>query len=135
MLGYIMIGADDMAGAVRFWSAVLPPLGYAPNRGEGYVVYSRAGGGEGAPMIYVIKPFDGGPASAGNGSMTAFAAPTQAMVRQLHAAGLAAGGTDEGAPGFREAYSDSFYVGYLRDPQGNKLAVYCADPAEGRRGG
>ena len=65
----------------------------------------------------------------------AFRAGTHAMVRQVHAAGLAAGGSDEGAPGFRDDYGAHFYVGYLRDPLGNKLAIFCADPAEGRRGG
>ena len=46
-----------------------------------------------------------------------------------------AGGADEGAPGFRDDYSAHFYVGYLRDPLGNKIAIFCADPAEGVRGG
>src|SRR3546814_8542033 len=67
--------------------------------------------------------------------MAAFRAETHAMVRSLHAAGLAAGGADEGAPGFRDDYSEHFYVGYLRDPLGNKLAIFRAEPAEGRRGG
>jgi len=47
------------------------------------------------------------------------------MVKRLHAAGLAAGGADEGAPGVRDCYRDDFYVGYLRDPVGNKLALFC----------
>ena len=66
--------------------------------------------------------------------MTAFEADTHAMVRNLHAAGLQAGGTDEGAPGFRTLYSEHFYVGYLRDPVGNKVAIFCANPEEGSRG-
>ena len=67
--------------------------------------------------------------------MTAFEADTQELVRNIHAAGVEAGGSDEGAPGFREAYSAHFYVGYLRDPVGNKIAIFCADPAEGTRDG
>ena len=57
--------------------------------------------------------------------MVAFQVPTQVLVRALHGAGLAAGGRDEGAPGFRADCGAHFYVGYLRDPQGNKLALYC----------
>ncbi|MEO1543195.1 MAG: hypothetical protein AAFR75_04155 [Pseudomonadota bacterium] len=67
--------------------------------------------------------------------MTAFEAETNEMVHNLHAAGLQAGGSDEGAPGFRAEYSDQFYVGYLRDPLGNKVAIFCAKPAEGTEEG
>ena len=77
-----------------------------------------------------MPPFDGRPATAGNGSMVAFEASNQAQVRALHAAALAAGGTDEGAPGFRAAYGPRFYVGYLRDPQGNKIALFSSNPDE-----
>ena len=83
--------------------------------------------------MYVGKPYDGEKATAGNGAMNAFSAATHEMVRTLHAAGLRAGGSDEGAPGFRADYSEHFYVGYLRDPAGNKVALFCADPAEGTR--
>ena len=82
------------------------------------------------PEFYVKPPSDGGPASAGNGSMVAFEASNQAQVRALHAAALAAGGTDEGAPGFRAAYGPRFYVGYLRNPQGNKIALFSSNPDE-----
>ena len=56
-------------------------------------------------------------------------------MRALHAAALAAGGTDEGAPGFRAAYGPTFYVGYLRDPQGNKVALFSSNPDEPGRDG
>ena len=62
--------------------------------------------------------------------MVAFEASNQAQVRALHAAALAAGGTDEGAPGFRAAYGPRFYVGYLRDPQGNKIALFSSNRDE-----
>ncbi|MEC8196864.1 MAG: VOC family protein, partial [Pseudomonadota bacterium] len=48
---------------------------------------------------------------------------------------LAAGGTDEGSPGFRPDYGPHFYVSYLRDPDGNKIAIYSSDPNEPGRGG
>jgi hypothetical protein len=62
--------------------------------------------------------------------MVAFDARSLAQVRKLHAAALLAGGSDEGAPGFRDAYGPHFYVGYLRDPQGNKIALFSDDPTE-----
>ena len=75
--------------------------------------------------MYVKKPYDGREATVGNGSMIAFRVPTYAQVHALHSAGVAAGGTDDGAPGFRAQYSKNFFVGYLRDPLGNKLALFC----------
>ena len=87
------------------------------------------------PDFYVKPTFDGRPASAGNGSMVAFEARNQKQVRDLHAAALLAGGSDEGAPGFRASYGPHFYVGYLRDPQGNKIAIFSSDPNEPGRDG
>ena len=62
--------------------------------------------------------------------MVAFEASTQAEVQRLHVAACAAGGSDEGQPGFRAAYGPRFYVGYLRDPHGNKIALFSCNPAE-----
>lgn len=128
MLGYLTIGANDVARSVRFYDAMLLPLGYRKQEGEGYAQYSVEGVADqdnGPGTIYVMKPFDGGPASPGNGMMPAFRAPNAEKVNALHAAGLAAGGADEGAPGTRSYYSPTFYVAYLRDPVGNKLSVFA----------
>lgn len=130
MPGYVTIGANDLAGSERFWAAVLVPLGYGKKVEEAGIAFAPPAG---AGLVYVTKPFDGQKATVGNGSMVAFKADTQALVRSVHAAGIAAGGTDEGAPGFRAQYSAHFYVAYLRDPVGNKIAIYCSNPAEGIR--
>ncbi len=133
MIAYVTYGADDLAAAKRFYDALLPALGYALTQGpEGlsYVLPVASGQTPIHPDFYVKPTFDGAPASAGNGTMVAFEARAQAQVRTLHAAALAAGGTDEGQPGFRPTYGPRFYVGYLRDPQGNKLALFSSDPAE-----
>ncbi|MBR9844484.1 MAG: VOC family protein, partial [Rhodobacteraceae bacterium] len=87
------------------------------------------------PDFYVKPTFDGRPASAGNGSMVAFEAGNQKQVRDLHAAAIHAGGSDEGQPGFRASYGPQFYVGYLRDPQGNKIALFSCDPNDPGRDG
>ena len=134
MLGYLTIGANDIARSERFYTAVLGPLGYRRAEEEDGVAYAlpnSADGSNGPTALYVKKPFDGRQATVGNGSMMAFRAPTPAQVRALYSAGVAAGGTDEGAPGFRAQYSRTFFVGYLRDPLGNKLALFCTttDPA------
>lgn len=131
MIGYVTIGADDLMAARAFYDAFLPALGYGltlSDEGLSYVLPPATG--RCAPDFYVKPPFDGKGASVGNGCMVAFECASQAQVQVCHAAGCAAGGADEGAPGFRAHYSPTFYVGYLRDPQGNKLALYCQTQKE-----
>ena len=133
MIAYVTVGADDIARAKRFYSAFLPALGYDLEEGPEGLSFALpvAPGQSGvAPDFYVKPTFNGQPASAGNGAMVAFEARNQAEVRALHAAGLGAGGSDEGKPGFRAAYGPHFYVGYLRDPQGNKLALFSSNPGD-----
>lgn len=128
MLSYVTIGANDIPRSERFYTAVLEPLGYEKAEHKDSVAYSLPDIPDhfnGVGAIYVVKPFDGREATAGNGSMLAFRVATHAEVHNLHRAGIAAGGSDEGAPGYRAIYSDNFYVGYLRDPLGNKLAIFC----------
>jgi len=138
MIAYVTVGADDIARAKRFYGAFLPALEYGLDEGpEGlsYALPVPAGQAPALPDFYVKPTFDGRPASAGNGAMVAFEAGNQEQVRALHAAALAAGGTDEGQPGFRADYGPRFYVGYLRDPQGNKIALFSSNPDEPGRDG
>ncbi len=138
MIAYVTVGADDIARAKRFYSAFLPALSYGLNEGpEGlsYALPVAPGQTPVLPDFYVKPTFNGQPASAGNGAMVAFEANSQEQVRALHAAALAAGGTDEGQPGFRASYGPHFYVSYLRDPQGNKIALFSCDPNEPGRNG
>lgn len=138
MISYVTVGADDLARAKEFYSAILPAIGYELEEGPEGLSYSLpvSGSLSPAPPDFYVKPtFDGRPASAGNGSMVAFEVRNQKQVRELHAAGLAAGGFDEGLPGFRVSYGPHFYVGYLRDPQGNKISLFSSDPNEPGRDG
>ncbi len=133
MISYVTVGADDIESAKRFYSAFLPALEFGLKEGpEGlsYALPVAEGQRPLLPDFYVKPTFDGQPATAGNGVMIAFEARSQAQVRALHAAALQAGGSDEGAPGFRADYGPHFYVGYLRDPQGNKIALFSSDPSE-----
>lgn len=138
MIAYVTVGADDIARAKRFYSAFLPALGYGFKEGaEGlsYALPVPPGQPPVSPDFYVKPTFDGNPASPGNGAMVAFEARNKKQVRDLHSAALAAGGFDEGQPGFRETYGPHFYVSYLRDPQGNKIALFSDNPDEPGRDG
>lgn len=131
MIAYVTVGADDIPRAKRFYSAFLPALGYGLTEGAEGLSFALPVPERQAPVLpdFYVKPtFDGQPASAGNGVMVAFEATDQKQVRDLHAAAVAAGGSDEGQPGFRTSYGPRFYVGYLRDPQGNKIALFSSNP-------
>jgi hypothetical protein len=133
MLSYLMLGANDLMASGNFYSAILEPLGYEKLQRETKIIYSLPGVDDrlnGPGAVYITRPYDGGVATVGNGTMAAFRTRSRIEVRALHAAGLRAGGTDEGAPGFRAEYSANFYVAYLRDPLGNKVALFCTAPSE-----
>ena len=119
MIGYATIGANDLERATKFYDAVLAPLGgkraFANERMQFYM------GGSSPGMIAVCKPYDEKAATAGNGSMFGLAAADKGQVDATHAAALAAGAVDEGAPGQR---TDNFYGAYFRDPDGNKICVF-----------
>ena len=104
MLSYMTIGANDIPASERFYTAVLVPLGYEKTEQQGIAIYTLPDSPDrfnGPGAVYVTKPYDGREATIGNGSMIAFRVPTHAQLHALHRAGIAAGGTDEGAPGFR----------------------------------
>lgn len=130
MIGYATLGTNDITRSVAFFDAVLPLLGAQRCRSEPHLVGWRfpAGGAQ----LYVITPYDGREASGGNGCMVGLYAATPATVAAVHAQALACGGTDEGAPGPR-AYGPGFFAAYFRDPDGNKLNVFCftGDAPEG----
>lgn len=133
MIAYVTVGADDIGRAKRFYSAFLPALGYRLTEGAAGLSWALpvvAGQAPFLPDFYVKPTFDGRPATAGNGAMIAFEARGARQVDALHAAALAAGGQDEGQPGFRADYGADFYVCYLRDPQGNKIALFATTDAE-----
>lgn len=81
-----------------------------------------------APSLAITNPYDGAPATPGNGNMVALVVEAPEQVERIHAKALELGGTDEGAPGPRGPAEMGFYAGYFRDLDGNKLAVFRAGP-------
>ncbi|AMG88912.1 VOC family protein [Bordetella bronchiseptica] len=133
MFSHVTVGVSDLARAGRFYDALLQPLGLRqrqtqPDGGPPSLCWVRAG--TSLPRFFAYMPFNGRPPSPGNGAMVAFLAETSEQVDRAHAAGLAAGGSDEGAPGPRARYGPGYYGAYLRDPDGNKLhVVHRSGPA------
>ena len=128
MLSYLVIGANDVALSARFYAAILLPLGYVQIEEGTYAAFALKDAADkenGPGTIWIEPPFDGKPATFGNGMMPAFRTKTRGEVRAFHAAAMAEGGADEGQPGLRPHYGENFYAAYMRDPVGNKLAAFC----------
>lgn len=120
MIGYVTLGTNDLERAVAFYDALLAELGAERFMEQEGTFVAWATDPE-KPGLAVTRPWDGNPATVGNGCMTALAADSQATVDRVHARALELGGKDEGAAGPREG---GFYAGYFRDLDGNKLNVF-----------
>ena len=120
MFSHIMVGADDIPAAKKFYDAALGALGLPEGVNMGERVLYRTDEG----IFMVTRPLDGKPACFANGGTIGFNAPSPDAVDKFHDAGVAAGGADEGAPGPRPAIPGS-YAAYLRDPTGNKIVAWC----------
>ena len=121
MIGYVTIGTNDVKKASQFYDALLGEIG--AKRGmenERFVMWSAS---PNTPGVAIIKPFDGKPATVGNGVMIALTVDNRAKVDALHKKALELGGKCEGAPGER---SPGFYAAYFRDLEGNKFAAFKA---------
>ena len=118
MYDHVGLKVKDLAASQRFYAAVLTPLDcVADTSGSGF-------GPRGAPALWL---YEGG-SPQGSGTHLAFQAPNRAAVDKFHAAGLAAGGRDHGAPGLREDYGPTYYAAFLLDPDGNNVEAVCFAP-------
>ncbi len=123
MIGYVTLGTNDRERSASFYDAIARELGAGRMmENDQFVAWGVPDGGAG---IGLTRPFDGKPATVGNGTMVALQAKDRAQVDRLHALALAHGGSDDGAPGQR---SPGFYAAYFRDPDGNKLNAFVMEP-------
>lgn len=120
MIGYVTLGTNDLDKAAAFYDALLGELG--AKRFMEFDTFVAWAVDPSRPALSVTRPYNGMPATVGNGVMVALVVDTPEKVDRLHAKALELGGTDEGAPGPR---SDQFYAGYFRDLDGNKLNFFC----------
>jgi catechol 2,3-dioxygenase-like lactoylglutathione lyase family enzyme len=121
MIGYVTLGTNDFQRACKFYDELLGVLGAKRfMEMDTFVAWATS---PQAPAVSVIKPYDGKPATVGNGVMVALAVDSPDKVKALHKKALALGGKDEGAPGPRG--DSGFYAAYFRDLDGNKLNAFC----------
>jgi catechol 2,3-dioxygenase-like lactoylglutathione lyase family enzyme len=120
MLGYVTLGTNDLPKAAAFYDRICGALGVGRMMEfDTFIAWGKPGGGAG---IGLTKPFDGKPATVGNGVMAALQVDSPEKVDEIYNLAMELGAQDEGPAGPR---SDNFYAGYFRDPDGNKLNVFC----------
>jgi len=118
MFDHIGLHVANLDASVRFYTALLAPLGHTASS----VDLSGAGlGPPGAPALWLYA--DG--STRGPSVHVAFRAMDHQAVDQCHAAGIAAGGQDNGPPGPRPGYSPTYYAAFLLDPDGNNVEAVC----------
>lgn len=120
MLSHTTLGTNDLERAESFFDEFLPLVG-----GKKYMKTDRAvfySFGETSSKLAISKPFDGNPASNGNGTMVAFSIESVEKVNELHAKALEIGASNEGEPGPR--YNGLYHGAYFRDLDGNKFAIF-----------
>ena len=121
MIGYVTLGTSDLARGAKFYDALAKEMDTPRMMDtETFIAWGKWDGPAG---IGLTQPFDGNPASVGNGVMVALEAKDPEQVQKLYDIALAHGGTCEGKPGPRG--EDGFYAAYFRDPDGNKLNAFC----------
>ena len=124
MIGYVTLGTNDLPRAAAFYDALLAEIGarrlWEFGAGIGWGV------SQDKPALGIMKPYDGQPATRGNGTMVALVVKTPAQVDAVYRKAMELGAQDEGPAGPR---GEGFYAGYFRDPDGNKLNVFCIPKA------
>jgi len=127
ILSHVSLGTNRFEEAVAFYDRVLATLGVGrvmDLSAQRAVAYGRA-----FPEFWVQAPCDGQRAQAANGVHVAFLAASPQQVQAFHAAALAAGGTDDGAPGPRPHYGPQYWGCFVRDLDGHKIEAMAWLPA------
>ena len=121
MIGYVTLGTNDFDKSAKFYDALLAVCGASRLMDMGTFVLWGTSMDDAA--LALAKPFDGEPATVGNGVMVGIRATSKEQVDAIYNKAIELGGSDEGAAGPR---GEGFYAGYFRDPEGNKLNVFYA---------
>ena len=119
MFDHIGLRVRDLDAAARLYQAMLAPLGHvAGTRDKTYAGFGK----EGAPALWLHLEKD---AKKRGGAHVALKAASREAVDRFHAAGLAAGAKDHGAPGLRVEYAPGYYAAFLLDADGNNIEAVC----------
>jgi catechol 2,3-dioxygenase-like lactoylglutathione lyase family enzyme len=125
MLDHVSITVPDLGAATPFYDAVMAALGVpAVGRNDGWIGYGERARAAHPERTY-FSVFAGPAPEWDSRRHWCFKARDRASVDAFWRAGLAAGGTDDGAPGLRPHYHAHYYAAFLRDPAGNRVEAVC----------
>jgi catechol 2,3-dioxygenase-like lactoylglutathione lyase family enzyme len=121
MIGYVTLGTNNLPRAAKFYDALLAEIGAKRiMEADRFIAWGLS---PTLPSLGITLPFDGKPATVGNGVMVALAVDKKEKVDALYEKAVELGATDEGKPGPR---GEGFYAAYFRDRDGNKLNFFVA---------
>ncbi len=122
MIGYVMLGTNDLEKAASFYDEILEMLeGKRLMENPQGIAWSKGGNWDQVGFS-IGTPFNEEPATVGNGTMMGLQCKDEEQVKAVYAKAIELGALDEGEPGAR---SEMFYEAYFRDLDGNKLSVFC----------
>ena len=120
MISHTTLGTNDLPRSEKFYDDFLPFLnGKKLMKTDRAIFYSF---GENSSKLAISLPFDGSPATQGNGTMVAFTVPSIEKVKEIHSKAISLGASNEGDPG--ERYDGLYYGAYIRDLDGNKISIF-----------
>ncbi len=122
MFDHVSIGVKDIEASKRFYDATLKPLGYVSKYAKG----TDAGYGKEAIQLWLGQTDKPVKEDMASGLHFCFVAPTRKSVDAFHAAGLKAGGRDNGKPGLRPNYGPTYYAAFIIDPDGYRIEAHCS---------
>ncbi len=124
MIDHLSIGVGDVTRSAAFYDAALAPLGYKRRMEfDEAIAFGRE-----HPTFWVSRPRSGDLAQTHPGFHLCFVAPDRAAVDAFHAAALAQGAQDDGAPGLRPHYHESYYAAFVVDPDGYRIEAVTHRP-------
>jgi len=119
MIGYVTLGTNNFQAAAKFYDELLGEMGAKRFMNmDTFIAWSVS---PGKPSLAIAKPFNKAEATIGNGTMVALSVDSRDKVNAIYNKAIELGGSDEGEPGLR---GGTFYAGYFRDLDGNKLNVF-----------
>ena len=123
MIGYVMVGTNNLDQSIKFYDELLKILNLERTEKDDVCAGYSQKGGDGKVEFYITKPVNKEKATIGNGSQISFLTNSRSIVDKFHEIGLKLGGTSEGSGGERPEGSGVYYA-YIRDLDGNKICAF-----------
>ena len=123
MIGYVMVGTNDLEKAIQYYDEVLKVLDLIRKDTDEVCAGYTQKKGDGSIEFYITKPINKKTATFGNGTQVSFITNSREIVDKFNEVSLKAGGTSEGSGGERPEGSGVYYS-YTRDLDGNKICAF-----------